>query len=113
MLQQNQNALGEKAMEMYAIFLKTYGERSLKPPRRDAITELIMTILSHRTTAANEKLAFTRMWDFYGSWEAIRDADVAKLTELIAPSNFPEVKAPYREHWRRSSRNAVKPTSTF
>src|SRR5215216_6507016 len=88
-------ALTAKAMEMYDIFLKVYGERSLKPPRRDAITELIMTIHSHRTTAANEKLTFTRMWDYYNSWEAIRDSDVAKLTELIAPSNYPEVKAPY------------------
>ncbi len=95
MPEQDQTALGEKAMEMYGIFLKVYGERSLKPPRRDAVTELIMTILSHRTTAANEKLAFTRMWDYYGSWEAIRDADTTKLTALITPSNYPEVKAPY------------------
>ncbi len=87
--------LQEKAMGMYEIFLKNYGERQLKPPRRDAMTELIMTILSHRTTAANEKLAFTRMWDYYGSWQAIRDADTAKLIELIAPSNYPEVKASY------------------
>ena len=87
--------LQEKALQMYAIFLEAYGERSLKSPRRDAMTELIMTILSQRTTAANEKLAFTRMWEHYGSWEAIRDADTAKLTELIAPSNYAEVKAPH------------------
>lgn len=85
----------EKAMQIYSILLKTYGERPLKPPRRDAMTELIMTILSQRTTAANEKLAFTRMWEHYGSWEAIRDADTAQLTALIAPSNYPEVKAPH------------------
>lgn len=82
-------------MEMYDIFLKTYDERPLKPARREPMTQLIMTILSHRTTAANEKLAFNRMWDYYGSWEAIRDADVTKLTELIASSNYPEAKAPY------------------
>lgn len=88
-------ALQDKAMQLYTIFLATYGERPLKPPRRDAMTELIMTILSQRTTAANEKLAFTRMWERYGSWEAIRDADPTTLTELIAPSNYPEVKAPH------------------
>src|SRR5690606_26215451 len=44
---------------------------------------------------ANETLAFKRMWDFYGSWEAIRDADTAELTELIAPSNYAEAKAPH------------------
>jgi len=52
-----------------------------------------MTILSQRTTAKNESLAFKQMWDYYGSWEAIRDADVEKLAELIAPSTFPEPKA--------------------
>ncbi|MBC8100769.1 MAG: endonuclease III [Armatimonadetes bacterium] len=87
--------LQTKALQIYAILLQTYGERPLKPPRRDAMTELIMTILSQRTTAANELLAFTLMWSYYGSWEAIRDADTAKLTELIAASNYPEVKAPH------------------
>lgn len=87
--------LQAKAMDMYEIFLKTYGERSLKPPRRDPMTELIMTILSQRTTNANEKLAFTRMWEHYGSWENIRDANVDELTQMIAPSNYPEVKAPH------------------
>lgn len=85
----------EKAMQMYDIFLREYGERPLKPARQDAMTELIMTILSQRTTAANEKLAFTRMWERYGSWEAIRDADTATLTQLIAPSNYAEAKAPH------------------
>ncbi len=85
----------EKAARIYPIFLEHYGERPLKPPRRDPMTELIMTILSQRTTAANESLAFERMWAHYGSWEAIRDADPDTLTELIAPSNFPEVKAPH------------------
>lgn len=95
MLAADKATLQARAMQMYAIFLATYGERPLKPPRRDALTELIMTILSQRTTAANEKLAFTRLWDHYGSWEAIRDGDTATVTELIAPSNYPEVKAPH------------------
>lgn len=90
---QNQANSQEKAMQMYAIFLEQYGTHSLKPPRRDPMTELIMTILSQRTTAANETLAFNRMWEYYGSWEAIRDADLEKLSELVASSNYPEAKA--------------------
>lgn len=82
-------------MDMYRIFLATYGERPLRPPRREPMVELIMTILSQRTTGANEALAFKRMWDHYGSWESIRDADVAELADLIAPSNFAEAKAPH------------------
>jgi len=88
-------ALTEKALAMYDILIKTYGERPLKPPRRLPMVELIMTILSQRTTGANEKLAFDRMWAHYGSWEAIRDADVNELTTLIAPSNYAEIKAPH------------------
>lgn len=90
---ENQEKAKEKAMQMYTIFLKAYGERSLKPPRRDPMTELIMTILSQRTTQANEALAFKRLWEHYQSWEAIRDADVDKVAELIAPATFPEPKA--------------------
>lgn len=90
---ENQDDIRQKAMKMYSIFLKHYGEHSLKPPRRDPMTELIMTILSQRTTEANEALAFKQMWEHYRSWEAIRDADPDQLAELISPSTFPEPKA--------------------
>ncbi|MDX2159804.1 MAG: endonuclease III [bacterium] len=87
--------LHAKLMAIYPILIATYGERPLKPPRRSAMVELIMTILSQRTTAANEKLAFERLWAHYGSWEAIRDGDVDEITRLIAPSNYAEAKAPH------------------
>jgi endonuclease-3 len=51
-------------------------------------------MLSHRTTQKNEDVAFQQMWARFGSWEAIRDAPVDELAESIAPSNFPEAKAP-------------------
>ncbi len=89
------DTLKRKAMAMYDILIKSYGERPLKPPRRPPMVELIMTILSQRTTAANEQLAFDQMWARYGSWEAIRDADVTELAALIAPSNYAEAKAPH------------------
>lgn len=85
--------LRSKATEMYTLLIETYGERPLVP-RREPVQELIMTILSHRTTHANEEKAFRQMWERYGSWEAIRDADVSELALLVAPSNFPEAKAP-------------------
>jgi endonuclease-3 len=83
----------EKAMAVYAILIKTYGELELKP-RREPMHELISTMLSHRTTEANEALAYKRMWERFGSWEAIRDAPLDKLSEAIAPATFPEAKAP-------------------
>jgi endonuclease-3 len=56
--------------------------------------ELISTMLSHRTTHANEEAAYRRMFERFGTWEGIRDAPTAELTEAIKPSTFPEVKAP-------------------
>lgn len=78
---------------VYALLLEHYGERALKP-RRAPMHELISTMLSHRTTGRNEDAAFTRMWERFGSWEAIRDAPVAELAASIAAATFPEAKAP-------------------
>jgi endonuclease-3 len=79
--------------EIYERLLKTYGNNPLVP-RREPMHELISTMLSHRTTGKNEDLAYQRMWQRFGSWEAIRDAPVDELAEAISPSNFAEAKAP-------------------
>jgi endonuclease-3 len=89
----NGTTLTDKALEVYRLLVATYGARDLKP-RREPMHELISTMLSHRTTGANENLAYTRMWERFGSWEAIRDAPVDQLAAAIAPSNFAEAKAP-------------------
>lgn len=83
----------EKTWEVYQRLLKTHGERSLKP-RREPMHELISTMLSHRTTGHNERIAYESMWQRFGSWEGIRDAPVEELSDAIQASNFPEVKAP-------------------
>jgi endonuclease-3 len=80
-------------MAVYRVLIATYGERPLTP-RREPMHELISTMLSHRTNAANEKMAYERMWTRFGSWEAIRDAPTGELMEAVAPATFPEVKAP-------------------
>lgn len=85
--------LATKAMEVYKILVATYGEQPLVP-RREPMHELISTMLSHRTSQANEDVAFRRMWERFGSWEAIRDAPTDALTEAITPTTFPEAKAP-------------------
>ncbi len=82
-----------KAMEAYRRLVAEQGERPLTP-RRTPMRELISTMLSHRTTQANEETAFNRMWERYGSWEAIRDAPVDELAETLEPANFAEAKAP-------------------
>ena len=85
--------LRERAELVYRLLGEVYG---IKPwaPRREPLHELISTILSHRTTQANEAKAFDRLWRKYGSWEGIRDAPLDGVEEAIAPANWNELKAP-------------------
>lgn len=89
----NDDQLRAKTWEVYQRLVRAQGERPLKP-RREPMRELISTMLSHRTTHRNEELAYERMWQRFGSWEAIRDAPVQELAAAIAPANFAEAKAP-------------------
>ncbi len=93
MEQQLDDARRAKAAEVYERLVAAQGYRELVP-RREPMHELISTMLSHRTTGHNEDLAYERMWQRFGSWQAIRDAPVEELAEAIAPSNFAEAKAP-------------------
>lgn len=86
-------SLEARAREMYERLLAAYGHQP-NVPRREPMHELISTILSHRTTGRNEDIAYQRMWDRFGSWEAIRDAPVVELADAIAPANYAEQKAP-------------------
>lgn len=63
---------------------------STKPP----MEQLIATILSQRTNYANERKAYERMWQRFGSWEGIMNAPLDELTEAISSSNYPEIKSP-------------------
>jgi endonuclease III len=86
-------ALRAKAKETYDLLLKTYGHHP-NVPRREPMHELLSTILSHRTTQKNEDIAYRRMMARYGSFEAVRDADVLELARTLEPANYPEQKAP-------------------
>ncbi|GAB4016530.1 endonuclease III domain-containing protein [Spirosoma koreense] len=63
--------------------------------RADPMHELIGTILSHRTTHANEVTAYRTMRERYPTWEQVRDAPLPDLIDAIQTANYPEVKAPY------------------
>src|SRR5216110_1860702 len=86
-------SMRERAELVYRLLGDVYGIKPWKP-RREPLHELISTILSHRTTQANEAKAFDQLWQKYGSWEAICAAPVAGIAEAIAPANWPEMKAP-------------------
>src|SRR5512141_2247930 len=84
------DSLRQRADIVYQLLGEEYGIQPWKP-RRAPLHELISTILSHRTTQANEAKAFDQLWQQYGSWEGIRTAPVEAIAEAIAPANWPEV----------------------
>ena len=85
--------LEQKAREMYERLLALHGHHP-NVPRREAMHELISTILSHRTTGKNEDTAYHRMRARWPTWEGVRDAAVDELAEAIAEANFADQKAP-------------------
>lgn len=61
---------------------------------KDPMHELVGTILSHRTTHANEVTAYRTMRERFPSWEDVRDAPLTDLIDTIKTANYPDVKAP-------------------
>lgn len=60
----------------------------------DPLSELVSSLLSHRTRNAASGLAFRNLKAAFPSWEAVRDAPVQEVQEAIAPCTWPEQKAP-------------------
>lgn len=87
------DALRTRSLVVYEMLIAAYGERPLVP-RREPMHELISTMLSHRTTNANEARAYEQMMARFKTWEGVRDAPLNALIEAISPSTFPEAKAP-------------------
>lgn len=84
----------QKTEAAHELLNQQYGIQAIYG-RLEPMHELIATILSHRTTHANEETAYRTMIERFGSWEAIRDAPLDELIDAIKTSNYPEVKAPW------------------
>ncbi len=82
-----------------------YGE-PLWRPHGDAITELVLTILSQNTSDANSGRAFMRLKARFPTWEALMAADPADVEAEIQVGGLARVKAPrivaaLEDVWRR------------
>ncbi len=86
--------LATKTLLAHEILNEYYGVQEIYG-RTDPMHELIGTILSHRTTHANEVTAYKTMRARFPTWEAVRDAPLTNLTDAIRTATYPEVKAPY------------------
>jgi endonuclease-3 len=60
----------------------------------DPLSELVSSLLSHRTKNADSGRAFKNLRARFATWEEVRDAEVGEVQETIAPVTWPEQKAP-------------------
>ncbi len=60
----------------------------------DPLSELVSSLLSHRTRNADSGRAFRQLRARFATWEEVRDAPVAEVMETIAACTWPEQKAP-------------------
>lgn len=81
-----------KIKTVYDRLLALHGELEHKA-RRTPMRELISTILSQRTTHADEELAYARMLTRFKTWEGVRDAARDDLAFEVRSSRYPETKA--------------------
>jgi endonuclease III len=72
---------------------EVYG-RPLAPPHGRGLDELILTVLSQSTSDRNRDVAFLRLRERFGSWEAVRDAPTADVEDAIRPGGLAPTKAP-------------------
>lgn len=83
---------GEKAQQTYLLVRDFYGELALEP-RREPMHELISTMLSHRTTHANEEQAYFNMIHTFGNWLGVLAAPFEALADTLKAAQFPGAKA--------------------
>jgi endonuclease-3 len=70
-----------------------YGEPEWRP-HGDAISELVLTILSQNTSDANSGRAFMRLKQHFPTWEALMKAPPDEIESAIAVGGLARIKAP-------------------
>jgi len=60
----------------------------------DPLSELVSSLLSHRTKNRDSGRAFRQLRAAFPSWPAVRDAPVEAVQTAISPATWPEQKAP-------------------
>jgi endonuclease-3 len=75
----------ERLREVYGIpLMRTHG---------DPLAELVLTVLSQSTNDRNRDVAYLRLRERFGSWEAVMRAPVAEVEEAIRPGGISKVKS--------------------
>jgi endonuclease-3 len=104
----------KKRRALAAIVLERLGERYEHPawtgPRLDAVSELVLTILSQNTADTNSFRAFTALRQRYPTWDSVLEAPTDELTDVIRPGGLAPTKAPRIQHALAEVRSATDGT---
>ncbi len=87
-------ALQQRAVLIHERLCAVYGCPIAYFHNLDPLSELISSLLSHRTRNADSGRAFKALRRQFANWEAVRDAPVADVMHAIAAVTWPEQKAP-------------------
>jgi endonuclease-3 len=85
--------LHKKAERVHLLLLETYGNPDWRP-QYEPMNELILTLLSANTSDVNSGRAFQRLKETYPDWEAVMNAPLNELIEVIRPGGLAPTKAP-------------------
>ncbi len=88
------NSSGERVLEIHERLCRLYGCPVAYFHHLDPLSELISSLLSHRTRNADSGRAFKALRKRFATWENVRDADVNDVMNEISPVTWPEQKAP-------------------
>jgi endonuclease-3 len=86
--------LKEKALEIHRRLCAVYGCPIPYFHAYDPLSELVSSLLSHRTKNADSSRAYKALRARYPDWAAVRDAPTEEIEQTIQGVTWPEQKAP-------------------
>jgi endonuclease-3 len=79
--------------EVIARLSAAYGTPEWRP-HGDAVSELVLTLLSQNTADYNSGHAFSRLLQRFPDWQSVLDAPVSEVEDAIRPGGLAPTKAP-------------------
>ncbi|HYF04494.1 MAG TPA: Fe-S cluster assembly protein HesB [Patescibacteria group bacterium] len=86
--------LSEKALYVHQKLCAEYGCPIAYFHNFDPVSELISSLLSHRTRNADSGRAFKELRKRFKTWEDVCNAEISEIQEVISAVTWPEQKAP-------------------
>jgi endonuclease-3 len=87
-------AVREQVLEVHRLLCAEYGCPIGYFHDLDPLSELVSSLLSHRTKNRDSGRAFRQLRAAFPGWTAVRDAPVEAVQAAISPVTWPEQKAP-------------------